>query len=44
MNEELEDLSAETYNFSLPVDDFEDVVDDLFDDWLFSLANLYGGF
>lgn len=41
MNEDLEDLSVETYNPSW----FEAEVDDLsFDDWLSSLANLYGGF
>lgn len=41
MNEELEDLSVETYNYSL----FEAELDDLtFDDWLSALGNLYGGF
>ena len=41
MNEELADLSEETYRLLWPEDDFED---EFYDDFLFSGANSYGGF
>lgn len=44
MKLELEDLSEEAYNFLWPEDDYMDSEDESFDDWLFSLANQFGGF
>lgn len=41
MNEDLEDLSEEISNYSLFEAEFDDPS---FDDWLFSLSNLYGGY
>lgn len=45
MNEELEDLSEVTYKPLLfPEDDYIEAEGLSFDDWLSSLANLYGGY
>lgn len=41
MNDVPEDLSVEASNFLWPVNQFDDLS---FDDWLLSLANLYGGY
>ena len=45
MNEELEDLSETTYKYYLWPDDYYIEEEEAsFDDWLFDLANLYGGY
>lgn len=47
MNEDLEDFSGEMYNSLWPeayLDDVLDHKDDSYDDWLFTLSNLFGGF
>lgn len=41
MNDDLEDLSEETYNFKWFEAEFDDLT---FDDWLSALGNLYRGF
>lgn len=45
MNEDLEDLSEQTCKpFPWPEDEYIEEEELSFDDWLSSLANLYGGF
>ena len=45
MNDDLEDSSEVICESEIPVlDVYTEVEDEFFDDWLFSLANQYGGF